>query len=165
MTTFTTFTTPADLEAAQTRCDKARKVFYREDGDGMHISASMADLPAALTALRQAWGQLPDGMKHCTILYKECEKGHGRLTATNWLDSGCPFCQQDKIAESLHRVGCQRDTAMLQLETAERERDEARRMLAQADQLVAAFMGEPTVVSVPLCEEAVARHRARQSNG
>lgn len=36
--------------------------------------------------------QLPERMKHCTILFKECEKGHGWLTATNWIDHGCPTC-------------------------------------------------------------------------
>ncbi len=40
--------------------------------------------------------QLPEGMKNCTILFKECEKGHGRLTATNWIDHGCEYC---RIAE------------------------------------------------------------------
>jgi hypothetical protein len=37
--------------------------------------------------------QLPEGMEHCTILFKECEKGHGWLTATNWVPHGCPTCQ------------------------------------------------------------------------
>jgi hypothetical protein len=37
--------------------------------------------------------QLPAGMEHCTIQFKECEQGHGRLTATNWVDHGCPYCE------------------------------------------------------------------------
>lgn len=41
--------------------------------------------------------QLPDGMKHCTILFKECEKGHGRLTAMNWIDHGCRQCEFDRL--------------------------------------------------------------------
>jgi len=40
--------------------------------------------------------QLPDGMKDCTIVFKECEKGHGTLTATNWVQHECATC---KIAE------------------------------------------------------------------
>jgi hypothetical protein len=38
--------------------------------------------------------QLPAEMQHCTILFKECENGHGRLTATNWIDHGCPTCAE-----------------------------------------------------------------------
>ena len=37
--------------------------------------------------------QLPEGMKHCTIQFIECEKGHGRLKADNWIDNGCHWCQ------------------------------------------------------------------------
>ena len=41
---------------------------------------------------RELERQLPDGMKHCTIVFKECDKGHGWLTATNWVQHGCPTC-------------------------------------------------------------------------
>lgn len=37
--------------------------------------------------------QLPEGMKHCTILFKSCPVGHGRLHATNWEEHGCPHCK------------------------------------------------------------------------
>lgn len=43
--------------------------------------------------------QLPDGMKHCTITFHECEKGHGWLSATNWIDNGCLCCQRDEAYE------------------------------------------------------------------
>ncbi len=36
--------------------------------------------------------QLPEGMKDCTILFRECAKGHGWLTATNWVQHECPAC-------------------------------------------------------------------------
>lgn len=45
---------------------------------------------ARITALES---QLPEGMKHCTIRFIECEKGHGRLMADNWVDHGCLSCQ------------------------------------------------------------------------
>ena len=45
--------------------------------------------------------QLPEGMKDCTILFKECELGHGRLTATNWIDHGCPHCKLNEAAAFL----------------------------------------------------------------
>lgn len=37
--------------------------------------------------------QLPEGMKHCTIQFIECPVGHGRLTATNWVQHGCDTCR------------------------------------------------------------------------
>ncbi len=49
-------------------------------------------------------GQLPEGMKHCTIQFKECEKGHGRLTATNWIDHGCPHCAIERLRETFARL-------------------------------------------------------------
>jgi hypothetical protein len=42
--------------------------------------------------------QLPDGMEHCTILYKKCGKGHGWLTATNWVEFGCPTCERCDVS-------------------------------------------------------------------
>ena len=48
-------------------------------------------------------------MKHCTIHFKECEKGHGWLTADNWVQHGCPTCERAEtvercatVAESFH---------------------------------------------------------------
>ena len=46
--------------------------------------------------------QLPEGMENCTIRFIECPIGHGRLTATNWIDHGCPTC-------SLAAVTAERD--------------------------------------------------------
>ncbi|RLC85429.1 MAG: hypothetical protein DRJ03_11635 [Chloroflexi bacterium] len=59
--------------------------------------------------MNETKGQLPTGMEECTILFIECEKGHGRLTATNWIDHGCSTCQLEKfekeIAELKERLG------------------------------------------------------------
>jgi hypothetical protein len=55
---------------------------------------ALAERDAEIALLK---AQLPDGMKHCTILFKECEKGHGRLTATNWIDHGCQQCEIDRL--------------------------------------------------------------------
>jgi hypothetical protein len=41
----------------------------------------------------QLESQLPEGMRHCTIVFVECERGHGRLQGTNWTDGGCPHCK------------------------------------------------------------------------
>lgn len=48
--------------------------------------------------------RLPDGMKHCTIRFMECEKGHGWLTATNWVPHGCPTCERDALRAELARL-------------------------------------------------------------
>ena len=48
--------------------------------------------------------QLPEGMKHCTILVKGCEKGHGRLTATNWIDHGCQYCEIERLRAEIARL-------------------------------------------------------------
>lgn len=50
--------------------------------------------------------QLPDGMKDCTIIFKQCPHGHGWLTAKNWVgNEHCPKCTLDsanlKIRELL----------------------------------------------------------------
>ena len=37
--------------------------------------------------------QLPAGMQHCTIECRECPVGHHWLTATNWIEHECPWCQ------------------------------------------------------------------------
>lgn len=57
---------------------------------------------AALVQERDALqAQLPAGMKHCTILFRECEKGHGWLTATNWIQHDCLVCERDALQARL----------------------------------------------------------------
>lgn len=47
--------------------------------------------------------QLPEGMKHCTIVFKECPVGHGWLTATNWVQHDCPICERDALRKDAER--------------------------------------------------------------
>src|SRR3990167_5516727 len=54
--------------------------------------------------LAEAESRLPETMKDCTILFFECEKGHGRLTATNWIQHGCYFCRIAELEAQL--AGC-----------------------------------------------------------
>lgn len=56
-----------------------------------------AKLAAAEATLVQAKQQLPEEMQDCTIVFKECEKGHGWLTATNWVQHGCPWCERNSL--------------------------------------------------------------------
>lgn len=48
--------------------------------------------------------QLPDGMEHCTIQFKECPEGHGHLTATNWVQHDCAQCEIQRLREALEGV-------------------------------------------------------------
>lgn len=45
--------------------------------------------------------QLPLSMRECTILFKECMYGHGRLIAMNWMDHGCDTCLIERLKELL----------------------------------------------------------------
>ena len=48
--------------------------------------------------------QLPEGMEDCTIVYKKCSKGHGRLTATNWIDHGCQTCVINDLRNKIEQI-------------------------------------------------------------
>jgi hypothetical protein len=48
--------------------------------------------------------QLPEGMKGCTIVFKQCDKGHGTLTATNWVQHECATCKIEELADAFNRV-------------------------------------------------------------
>lgn len=57
--------------------------------------------------------QLPEGMRHCTIRFIECKKGHGRLTATNWIDHGCQTCElEEACAKALAELNDLRTKAL-----------------------------------------------------
>ena len=48
--------------------------------------------------------QLPLGMGDCTILYRECNQGHGWLTATSWVEVSCPTCARESLEAELSKV-------------------------------------------------------------
>ncbi len=54
-------------------------------------------------------GQLPPGMEHCTILFRECLRGHGRLTASNWIDHDCWKCALDSAELDLRKLREERE--------------------------------------------------------
>lgn len=55
------------------------------------LARENAELKAALEA---GQAKLPEGMKDCIILFKECALGHGWLTAKNWVQHDCPTCRE-----------------------------------------------------------------------
>lgn len=65
-------------------------------GVPMHVSL-VRELAGLLAREAALLAQLPEGMKHCTIVFKECGKGHGWLTAANWEQHGCPTCERDAL--------------------------------------------------------------------
>ena len=94
-----------DLESRALRAEQERVTEWnlRREAESQRDVAK-----AAADTLRQERdgleAQLPDGMKHCTITFHECEKGHGKLSATNWIDSGCPWCQRNEAYERSAKV-------------------------------------------------------------
>ena len=53
------------------------------------------------TEIERLLAQPPEGMKDCTITFKECDKGHGWLTATNWVQHACPYCKMERLLAAL----------------------------------------------------------------
>jgi hypothetical protein len=48
--------------------------------------------------------QFPEGMEHCTFEVLECDVGHSRLHATNWIDHGCRVCAEKKLQKELQEM-------------------------------------------------------------
>ncbi len=82
--------------------------FYSHTDGRLITSARDTTLPTLVLSLcdeiERLRSQLPEGMKHCTIIAKECEKGHGWLTATNWVQHECPHCEQNRLRAALQAV-------------------------------------------------------------
>lgn len=58
-------------------------------------------LKAELVIVRN---QLPEDMKHCYIVAKSCDVGHSWLTATNWVQHGCPHCEKNQLREEIYKM-------------------------------------------------------------
>lgn len=89
---------PDKDERASLRAKFPRGVSYLDGIDINDLLDQIDDLEA----------QLPEGMKHCTIRFKECKLGHGWLTATNWVQHGCPTCKYADLERRLAETGCDR---------------------------------------------------------
>ena len=48
--------------------------------------------------------QLPEEMRDCTIRFKECDAGHGWLTADNWVQHSCMVCEVERLTAALRRI-------------------------------------------------------------
>jgi hypothetical protein len=58
-----------------------------------YLTICQSERQAAWEELAAARAQLPPTMQDCTIVFKECDLGHGWLTARNWVPFGCPTCE------------------------------------------------------------------------
>lgn len=68
------------------------------------IANLRANVHEAREIAHKVYDQLPDGMKQCTIKFVECDLGHSWLTATNWVQHGCPTCEINDLKDQLRQV-------------------------------------------------------------
>ena len=110
-------TTEADVEQARVRVRNliASQVVSLNEQEALEVllSAAMEGLkvPRLKARARVLKARLPDGMKKCTIVFKSCPLGHGRLIAKNWIDDGCQTC-------ALRKAESERDALRAQVERA-----------------------------------------------
>lgn len=95
---------PAELARLREACAKAFIVAFMDEGGCYLGDISAKTLLALLDALQRAEGQLPDGMKHCTIVFEECPKGHGHLRGTNWIKHPCVICERNSARALLQSL-------------------------------------------------------------
>lgn len=65
---------------------------YPPYGEARVGDAGMVSVQEMFRRVSEVESRLPDGMKDCTIVLRHCALGHAWLTATNWVDHGCPTC-------------------------------------------------------------------------
>ena len=90
------------LEWEEARADKAeaevaalREMWQAKEGQLDIKDDYIGELQGQIAALKEA---IPEGMKHCKIVFRSCDLGHGWLTATNWSDFDCPTCRYNQQA-------------------------------------------------------------------
>lgn len=71
--------------------------YYLDSFSGDLLRGILDDLEAAEAEIARLREQLPEGMKHCIIKFVQCEKGHGWLTATNWIQHKCQVCELERL--------------------------------------------------------------------
>ena len=66
-----------------------------------HIAEITSERDALQLQVRELLAQLPEGMKHCTILYEECPVGHSYLRGRNWEKHECFTCEAQALKHEL----------------------------------------------------------------
>jgi len=72
---------------------------------------AISERDAALARVGELEKQLPEGMERCTITFHECGKGHGWLSATNWVQHPCQHCERDALKARVAELEEQRAEA------------------------------------------------------
>jgi hypothetical protein len=95
----------AECDALKAERDGARNALARMMEEVERVKVRNSELLDRLgwrsEEVRRLRGQLPATMPDCTIRFVECPAGHGRLTATNWVDTGCQTCEAKRLREAL----------------------------------------------------------------
>ena len=113
-----------DLNAIADVCPKCGSERYSVDSNGYRCGTVVREatrtdgirsdkclLREAAKEIERLRSQLPDGMKDCTIVSKTCQLGHGWLTATNWVQHGCPVCKTKALEAEIERLRAKELTA------------------------------------------------------
>ena len=95
-----------------------------------------------LTAHLQA--QLPEGMQDCTIIFKECEVGHGWLTAKNWKQFDCPTCRIAELEAQLESAKIDIERLVTYAEKLEAQLAETQKELLRENDLFLAMRERAT---------------------
>lgn len=67
------------------------------------VSTLKEHLVLAVSERDKLLAQLPDGMKHCTIVFEECGKGHGSLRGANWVQQECLSCRIQRQMDTIRK--------------------------------------------------------------
>ncbi len=92
---------PTDIRWIIGEVERLRADLEASNALGVKSSDRARNLQCEVELLRS---QLPEGMQRCKILFKQCELGHGWLTASNWVQHGCPTCESDLLRAMLAKV-------------------------------------------------------------
>jgi hypothetical protein len=85
------------IDRLRKRAEIRRQIATRksvQEGKPDRISDLLEEAADRIEGLQR---QLPEGMKECTILLRHCPVGHAWLTATNWVEFGCPTCEIQEL--------------------------------------------------------------------
>jgi hypothetical protein len=69
------------------------------------VNAMISERDALKSEVARLVKQLPPTMLDCTIQFRKCPVGHGRLVATNWIDLGCQTCEIKRFLEAAREYG------------------------------------------------------------
>lgn len=93
---------------------KLRNINLNKLADFVRTNGGLDETPVLhlLDTIRVMRGRMPEQMQDCTIVFEECEKGHGSLRGTNWIKQGCQQCRIDELERQLEERYGQRDEAL-----------------------------------------------------